>query len=214
MPGAASSSHCCRGQPLPLPLRCWDQEAPSKNLESPQLLLSCLRKEHEGKSVSSQEQQGPPCVPLGTSPPHSGQGRPKWHSRHPKPTLSLSSHSTKDELPLLTGPGCSPCIHTRPGGGSKTQPHSRDRAPELNPACQCHLGAAAHSSATCTVPGEPGSSSVPTSHPAGTQCHPPTTAGRDGAEHTNTAGLGSLIFICTLCPARSPNPNVGGTPRA
>lgn len=73
------------------------------------------------------------------------------------------------------------------GEAAKLNPTAATRVPELNPASQCHLRGAAHSSASCTLPG---SSSVPSSHHS--------TAGRDGAEQKqtpDTAGPGSLMFI-------------------
>lgn len=83
------------------------------------------------------------------------------------------------------------------GEAAKLNPTAATRVPELNLAFQCHLRGAAHSSASCTLPG---SSSVLTSHTAGipvpSSHH--STAGRDGAEQKqtpDTAGPGSLMFI-------------------
>ena len=107
--------------------------------------------------------------------------------------------------------------------------------PELNLAFQCHLWGhgtthsprqlpAAPSGTTQDTSRDPGSSSVPTSHTAGSRQlglmlspqHAP--AGRDGAETDSRHWLAwqsDFYLSCqsTLCPTRSPNPNVGRKPR-
>lgn len=129
-------------------------------------------------------------------------------------TPNSHSPSTKDELALLTSPGYS-LYSNKALGRQQNSALQQNRVPELNPALQCHLWGAAHCSASCTVPGEPGSSSVPTSHPAPSH----STAGRAGAEQRNTRHCWAwqpdvyLSWQSTLCPTRSPNPNVGRTPR-
>lgn len=190
--GSVPSSVCCQGQILPLPQRCWDQGVSPSNLEFQRLLFS-LRKEQWGKSVSSQEQQGASlCPPVSIT---STQGREGLNGTAGSPnSLSLSSHSTEDELALLTSPA-TPCIQEQaadsPGGGSKTQPRSRNTMPELNLASQCHLWGAAHSSASCTAPGEPGSCSGPPFHTAGCSCPSASLPPHHGCteKHPHTAGL-------------------------
>lgn len=107
------------------------------------------------------------------------------------------------------------------GEAATLSPTAGTQEPELNPAFQCHLWGAAHPSASCTVPGEPGSSSVPTSHsaalPVPSSHH--STAGRERLckKHTRHcwAWQPDVYLSCqsTLCPPRRPNPNVGRTPR-
>lgn len=132
------------------------------------------------------------CLPVSIT---STQGREGLNGTAGSPnSLSLSSHSTEDELALLTSPA-TPCIQEQaadsPGGGSKTQPRSRNTMPELNLASQCHLWGAAHSSASCTAPGQPGSCSGPPSHTAGCSCPSASLQPHHGCteKHPHTAGL-------------------------
>lgn len=147
------------------------------------------------------------CVPLGTSPPHTGHG---GHSRDPKFTQPLN----KGRAGSAHKPRLLPVLKQSPGEAAKLSPTAEQSA-RAKPSLQCHLWGAAHCSASCTVPGEPGSSSVPTSHPAPSH----STAGRAGAEQRNTRHCWAwqpdvyLSWQSTLCPTRSPNPNVGRTPR-